>query len=492
MGKLGSSNPPSRSRNRSGRREYQDYRDKQSLLSKELVQVTPHEFYDDIFPDDDLERPGCLADRRANMIIAYKVDTASGKTLMRNEIVFAGKDGLAHAYANSFALCGLCTYSGKHRTAANAYKCYGFAFDLDGVGAEECTTFLSGVKINKLPRPQYIVNSGHGLHLYYIFESPVPLYPAVRDRLQRLKKALTRVVWTNETSYIKSRPDRDMRDYLGIYQNMRMPGSCSKIGKGKARKNYLVTAYRYTTYPTIRGARCTLEYLNEWVDEQDRVPTTPDYSSWDYATDHLSLEEAKQEWPEWYRKRIVEQLPPGQWVCNKHLYEWWIDRIQQGDGARDGTRYNCISVLFIYAIKCAVPFAEALEDALDLVEPFNERTVKPDNEFTDEDVQAASKYYQRSYARYSIKMIELKTHIQLPRNKRNGRNQADHCKLMRLIRDEINGHKDIWREGNGRKPKQEIVTAWRNKHPNGRKIDCERDTGLSRHTVLKWWGSAGK
>lgn len=468
-------------------REYKDYRDKQEILSRALTKVTPREFYDDIFPDKDLERKGHPDDRHANMIIAYRVPLESGKSMMRNEIVFAGKDGLKNAAENKFALCGLCTFSGKRRTAVNARLCYGFAFDLDGVGKEECETFLLGVSIKKLPCPQYIVNSGHGLHIYYLFQNPVPLYPQVRDRLQRLKTALTRVVWTNETSYIKSRPDRDMRDYLGIYQNMRMPGSCTKIGRGKARKKYLVTAYRYNTF---KGARCCLSYLNEWVDELDRVPVDPDYSSWDYADEHLTLSEARQKFPEWYQKRIVEQKPPGQWVCNRGLYEWWLNRIQQGDGARDGTRYNCIAVLFIYAIKCDVPFAEALADALALVEPFNERTVKADNEFTADDVKAASKFYSRSYARYSIRMIELKTHIQLPRNKRNGRKQSVHVGMMRAIQGFLDPD-GAWRNKDGRPKgsgtKKEIVAAWREKNPDGRKIDCERETGLSRPTVLKWW-----
>ena len=44
-----------------------------------------------------------------------------------------------------------------------------------------------------------------------------------------------------------------------------------------------------------------------------------------------------------------------------------------------------------------------------------------------------------------------------------------------------------WRDGNGRKSKKDTVKMWRLTHPNGRKIDCERETGLSRHTVLKHW-----
>ena len=27
-------------------------------------------------------------------------------------------------------------------------------------------------------------------------------------------------------------------------------------------------------------------------------------------------------------------------------------------------------------------------------------------------------------------------------------------------------------------------------HPDGKKIDCERETGMSRPTILKWWDSA--
>ncbi len=463
--------------------EYRDYRDKNAILQDACTLVTPKEFYDDIFPDSDLERVGHPEDRHANMIIAYRDTTPDGKALIRNEVVFSGKEGLHHANKNAFALCGLCTYSGRRKTAVNARLCYGFVFDLDGVGAEECKTFLLGVQVKKLPCPQYIVNSGHGLHLYYIFEHPVPLYPAVRERLQRLKRALTRVVWTNETSYLKSRPDRDVRDYVGIYQCFRMPGSCSKIGKGKARTKYLVTAYRYNTY---RGARCSLSYLSEWVDEADRVPLDPDYSSWDYSEDHVSLAEAKKQWPDWYQKRIVEQLPADQWTCNHGLYDWWLNRIQQSDGARDGTRYNCVSVLFIYAIKCAVPFSEALADALELVPFFDELTVKPDNAFTPEDVYAASKFYKRSYARYSIRAIELKTHIQLPRNKRNGRSQEKHLAGARAIQA-IDDPEGNWRNKEGAPKKRYIVQQWRADHPGGRKADCIRETGLSKPTVYKWW-----
>ena len=78
----------------------------------------------------------------------------------------------------------------------------------------------------------------------------------------------------------------------------------------------------------------------------------------------------------------------------------------------------------------------------------------------------------------------------MPPNKRNGRKQADHVKLMNFVRDEINGNKN-WRDGNGR-PKgssqqKKVVEKWREKHPEGKKVDCIRETGVSKKTVYKWW-----
>ena len=36
---------------------------------------------------------------------------------------------------------------------------------------------------------------------------------------------------------------------------------------------------------------------------------------------------------------------------------------------------------------------------------------------------------------------------------------------------------------------EKIVHVWRQKHPDGRKADCHRDTGLDPKTIRKWWDS---
>ena len=74
--------------------------------------------------------------------------------------------------------------------------------------------------------------------------------------------------------------------------------------------------------------------------------------------------------------------------------------------------------------------------------------------------------------------------IPIKENKRNYRTQREHLKGARALQ-EI--YKPDWRKGNGRPDKKEIIKKWREKNPKGKKIDCIRETGISKPTVLKWW-----
>ena len=50
--------------------------------------------------------------------------------------------------------------------------------------------------------------------------------------------------------------------------------------------------------------------------------------------------------------------------------------------------------------------------------------------------------------------------------------------VKKLLGEEVN---------EGRPDKAEIVLEWQRSHPDGKKADCIRDTGLSKPTVYKWW-----
>ena len=113
------------------------------------------------------------------------------------------------------------------------------------------------------------------------------------------------------------------------------------------------------------------------------------------------------------------------------------------------------------------------------------------NHFTEYDILCALRTYhnadEQAYRR-RIDFISAKTGITLVPNKRNGRTQEQHlagARAIQEINDKYNGTN--WRDGNGRKPKKDIVQKWRLEHPNGKKADCIRDTGLTKPTVYKWW-----
>lgn len=113
------------------------------------------------------------------------------------------------------------------------------------------------------------------------------------------------------------------------------------------------------------------------------------------------------------------------------------------------------------------------------------------NHFTEYDILCALRTYhnadEQAYRR-RIDFISAKTGITLVPNKRNGRTQEEHMKVMRAIQGVVNPN---WRDGNGRPKgsgtKEEIVLKWRAEHPEGKKVDCIRDTGLTKPTVYKWW-----
>lgn len=200
----------------------------------------------------------------------------------------------------------------------------------------------------------------------------------------------------------------------------------------------------------------------------------------------MTLAEAKEAYPEWYERRIVNKQKKGTWECKRDLYDWWKRRITEG--ASVGHRYYCLLMLSIYAIKCGrnVSEEELIEDAYSFLDKFDEMSENEINRFTDEDVMDALQgYYDKDLVTYPINSIVYRSGIPIEKNKRNFRKQAIHIKYMnnqRAFKVEMgectNG---------GRPDKRQIVQSWRLEHPGGRKIECERDTGLSRHTVLKWW-----
>jgi hypothetical protein len=432
---------------------------KNEWMGQFYERVSPREFYMDVFPEGSFERKGCPEDSKSNGVV-----TVIDGEKARNYLVFDDLETIDDIKGTEFAIMSPVGYSGRNRTAKNARWLYGIGIDLDGVGMAQLRDVFHQMKHEFLPQCTYCVNSGHGLHLYYLLEKPVPLYRHLHDRLRDFKYELIAKIWNRYTS---TYTERDQVQYQGIFQGFRAVGTQSKLGK-----RYIVTAFK-------TGERVTIEYLNTFLMDKSKALTDFGYKS------ALELSAAKEKYPEWYERRVVRGEDRGRWHIKRDLYDWWLRKLKGGE-ASVGHRYWCLSVLAAYGVKCDVPEDEVLTDALELLPSLDEISDDEHNRFTKRDVLDAMNMYQESYVTYSRAEVERVSGISVPANKRNGRKQALHLVRARAVQ-EVDYPNGAWRNRDGRPSKQQIVLEWQAAHPDGKKIDCERSTGLSRHTVLKWW-----
>ena len=421
------------------------------------------DFYRDIFPVGSFEQRGVYENGKYNGIaVAIEQGGQRTKRMTITDDLRAIEDMAA---TDDFCLMSPISYVGKSRQSSNARLMYALAIDLDGVESfkqwdflmeqiergHEMLSFVWG-----LPRPTYLVSSGTGIHLYYVFDRPVPLFQNIVEQLEVLKKRLTWQAWTQGASSL-----HDNVQYESLFQGFRIVGTITKTG-GRCR------AFRV-------GEKVSVEYLNRFVPEDYRV------KNFVYQSD-LRLAEAKEKYPEWYQRRVVEKRPKKTWTCKKDLYDWWIRKLTAG--AEQGHRYWCIMTLATYAKKCGVSREVLEEDAYGLIPLMNARGDK----FTEDDVLHALEAFSDSYITYPIDTIVNRTGIPIEKNKRNGRKQDVHlmgARAIQEINDKVNGTN--WRVGNGRPSKQEIVEVWQQQHPDGTKKQCKDDTGLTYPTIRKWW-----
>ena len=375
------------------------------------------------------------------------------------------------------------SYFGKKANGKNARYLHAITLDLDGVGVKELKFLIAYFQNGMIPTPTYLVNSGHGMHLYYILEEPEPMYQYARAPITKLKNALIEDIWNARTSTIKGH--KDDQPWSQMY---RVVGSTSKLGTG-----YPATAYKVGNYTT-------LEALNNFLLEEDRIQL-PLENYRPKGTSGHDLEYWKVNNPDWYRRRILKEFDKAP-APNKYpwLYETFKQRMLRS--ARVGNRYNCMCVLFADAVQCGIPYSVVYEYACSLLDLLNVGVEDSKDLFTQEDIECATKYYVTDFGHFmTLERIEKMTDIKFPRNKRNGNTQEEHLKMARYMRDEVRGKKDTWRDGNGRPKgskdsKQRVRTAdsaeqtvrdFLQEHPDAKKVDVIRGTGLSKPTVYKWY-----
>lgn len=419
------------------------------------------------------------------------------------------KDWLQSRY---FALMAPITYVGKSTANKNARYLYAFTIDLDGVGMEQLQMLFKGFRrtfpqellkgLPIIPTPNIIVNSGHGMHLYYIMRYPLALYEWNAKLLQQISRSLYHLAWypANKKNGEPGTSTEEEIHCLGIYHMFRMPETMTKPLRINKQ-----TGETYGTGVPIQAWKLRSEHytLSDFAryyayNDQLRKTFTPkvlaelERGGRMLDPNRLTLEQARKKYgEEWYQNR---DKPKGRFVTNRRLYDWWLKKLRDpyNNGVKVGHRYFCIMALASFAKKCDVPRKELQADAESLLDILDGMSNEPDNHFKMSDINVALKAYDKENSvRWSPRMIQHWTDIEMKKTKRNRRKQKLHLAGARAIQD-INDPDGEWRgrpEATLENSKEAaLVREWMLLHPDcHNKSECARELGLDRKTVRKWW-----
>ena len=438
-------------------------------LSAQFEQVGGYEFYKELFPDNEVTGVEYKDFSHPSAVYLFRGD--DGKVHKRKMYCDTWEqDYMEFVEQKELALCGGLVYRKNRNRLDNAQRMNALIFDLDGVGIKELRNLFlrfggDPEKLRRLPMPTFLVLSGKGLHVYYVFQHPIDLYPNIKIQLKSLKYDLTFRMWEYDgTSQLKE------IQYQSINQCFRMVGSVNE------KYGTEVVAFR-------TGDRVTLDYLNAYAKPENRVDVNKPL-----RPSRMTRAQAKEAYPEWYERVVVNgDKRRKQWdIAGKvhgddplALYHWWLRQIL---GVKGGHRYFYMMCLAIYAYKCGVSKEHLRQDMQRAFEEL--KMVKHENALTEDDIKSALEAYDKEYFNFTIADIEALTDIRIERNKRNGRKQALH---LRLARGQLAILKEAGEKSQGRPSVALVVYEWRRQFPNGTKSQCKTETGLSYPTIRKWW-----
>lgn len=448
---------------------HNNYSEQLAYFSNQFKEIDGYNFYKYIFPNNENQGELLTDYSKPNAIYLYQ-DDKDQDTVRRLRRRIMLNDTWENDYedfveGNPSTLCGGLTYRKRSNKIANAQQMNVLVFDLDGVGFKELRNLFirfdnDPKKLRTLPMPTFLVSSGSGLHLYYVFKEPIDLYPNIKLQLKTLKHELTFRMWEYKTT-----SQEQAIQYQSINQGFRMVGSMN------SKYNIPIRAFQ-------TGERVTLDYVNQYVREQFRVDINKPF-----RPSQMTRAEAKEKYPEWYQRVVVEKnKSQKKWdIKGKQgyaLYEWWLRQVDQ---IRGGHRYFFLMCMAIYACKCDVPKSKLKEDMYSMFDIL--QGMEHGNLLTEYDIESALEAYDKEYFNFKIADIEKLTDVRIERNKRNHRKQDMHLKLAR---SQLSVLKEMGEVEVGRPDKKQLVKDYIRDHPIDNPTQIAKALNISRSTVYKY------
>jgi hypothetical protein len=413
----------------------EQFEEKNMVLDGACEQVSPYEFYEDIFGDIETVLPVVIIeDDETKHIQAMSISDALVLGQARNDVLIGG-----------------CTYFNNWISKKSAREIHSFIIDLDNAYSGTILYALQHDWKNAtekvLAKPTYIVNSGTGLHLYYVLSEPIPAYKSSIEKLDKIYRQLA--IQQSERIYIE-------RQVQWFGQDFRIAGGLNKYG-------WENTVFRYS---------------DKWDIDKLAKAVGLDLHITRYGEKRTTKPKEKPKHTK-YKKRTG-------WKCNEGFYTYSLEQCK--DKTHEGNRYMSMCALSVIAYKCGIDEERLENDLKSLLPIYNKGAVR---QIKEKEIQSAMKMYNERAAVAPRESLEHWQGWEYHPIKRNGRKRPVHLQRARAVQniDYPNGE---WRNKEGRPTKQAVIEQWQQSHPNGTKADCIRETGASKPTVYKYWKPTGQ
>ncbi len=441
----------------------EEFRWKNAILKSRFIPVSFYEFVGDVFSD--LEK--------------FMVVTAEQgyREMDADEL-------MNYQAARSDVYVVPASFINGYNSSVACKDVYALVVDIDKIDPETLKAIITNGNLGGMtPMPTYIVNSGRGVHFYYVFREPVPHYYANQKILKDMYRKLCGITQKNILA---------KTDWHAITQPFRLPGSLTRLGQ-------IVTGWQC-------DVKCDAAELARrlGVDASDlELRRRPLLSQEEYRKAKAERAEQKTEDGKKTKKRKKGRM--SDWKSSLEGKEGFYSSCLQRcyEETQEGSRYRSMCALVIVARKVVTIPKERVEEDLErLLAHYNSigKHMKPSEVrkamrmYNDKAIVTTSRTleqwfgweFRRDAAKRRAKLEQDPNRPKLTRTE-----ILEDARAIRDIRMRRAGRK--WDDNNGRKKgsgtKRDVVVNWRAEHPEAKPKDCIQATGLSKNTVYKWWNA---
>ena len=395
-----------------------EFSQKTALLKKafEGRQIAPYQMLTTIFKDDNCEMKYTIESKGAVKEPARGFD----------ELI-----DIAHQRSDIYISMG--TYFKNYLSQATLKEIHALVVDLDHITPSDLKQLITNIDKHHTVKPTIIMNSGQGVHLYYIFDQPVQCFKQVKSELKEMQYRLENQFINPSAAY---KVDRH-----SIVQSYRVTGSLTKLGD-------LTQAFK-------SGRTLSIAEVAKWLGVALKTTTNP-------ITQQTVLKSKKTI----IAAPKVRTLPNARKGLYSHIYKRMTE-------VEPGNRHTALLALAVAAYKCRIGKVQLEADLRTWCDYYNQRDTR---QLTEKELTTALKFSNKKSIGVKSETLEEWLGFTFPRTtKRNGQSQVKHLAECNKIKHSMQSEQI-----------KETLQQYRIQNPTASQSQIAKDLKMSRNTVVKY------